>query len=162
MALNAHLKLVAENQGPLLGSVTQKGREGTIQVIAAMHEIVSPRDPASGRPTGKRVHKPFVITKLLDRSSPQLYSVLCNNENIRSFELQFFTPDKNGIERQHFTVRLENANISSIIFRMPNTRNRYAPQLPEREEVSFTYQKIVWIWNEGGITADDDWETPRS
>jgi len=161
MALNAHLRLVAEKQGPILGSVTQKGREGTIQVIAALHEIVSPRDPASGRPTGKRVHKPFVITKLLDRSSPLLYSVLCNNENIRSFELQFYTPDKNGIERQHFTVRLENANISSITARMPNTRNKYASQLAEREEIAFTYQKIVWTWNDGGISADDDWETPR-
>ena len=25
------------------------------------HTIVSPRDPASGLPTGKRMHKPFVI-----------------------------------------------------------------------------------------------------
>ena len=161
MALNAHLKIVAEKQGAILGSVTQKGREGSIQVIAAMHEIVSPRDPASGRPTGKRVHKPFVVTKVLDRSSPLLYNVLCNNENIKSFELSFYTPDKTGIERQHYTVRLENANISSIIFRMPNTRNKIASQLPEREEVAFTYQKIVWTWNEGGISADDDWETPR-
>jgi type VI secretion system secreted protein Hcp len=161
MALNAHLRIVAEKQGAILGSVTQKGREGSIQVIAAMHEIVSPRDPASGRPTGKRVHKPFVVTKVLDRSSPLLYSVLCHNENIKSFELQFYTPDKTGIERQHYTVRLENANISSIIFRMPNTRSKFAAQLPEREEVSFTYQKITWTWNEGGITADDDWESPR-
>jgi hypothetical protein len=32
-------------------------------------EIISPRDAASGLPTGKRMHKPFVITKELDRSS---------------------------------------------------------------------------------------------
>jgi type VI secretion system secreted protein Hcp len=161
MALNAYLKIVAEKQGAILGSVTQKGREGTIQVIAAMHEIVSPRDPASGRPTGKRVHKPFVVTKPVDRASPLIYSVLTHNENIRSFELQFFTPDKTGLERQHYTVRLDNANISAIVLRMPNTRHKFASQLVEREEVAFTYQKITWTWNEGGITADDDWETPR-
>lgn len=34
--------------------------------------IVSPRDAASGLPTGKRQHKPFVITKELDKSSPVL------------------------------------------------------------------------------------------
>jgi len=28
----------------------------------ASHEIVSPRDAASGLPTGKRMHKPLVIT----------------------------------------------------------------------------------------------------
>ncbi|HRI68160.1 MAG TPA: type VI secretion system tube protein TssD [Polyangium sp.] len=161
MALNAYLKIVAQRQGPILGSVTQRGREGSIQVIAVMHEITSPRDPASGRPTGKRAHKPLVLTKLLDRSSPLLYSVLVFNENISTFELQFYTPDKTGIERQHFTIRLTNANISAINFRMPNTRSKFAMQLAEREEVAFTYQKISWTWNEGGISADDDWETPR-
>jgi len=35
-------------------------------------DIVSPRDAASGLPTGKRMHKPFVITKELDKSSPML------------------------------------------------------------------------------------------
>lgn len=35
-------------------------------------EIISPRDAASGLPTGKRMHKPFTITKELDKSSPLL------------------------------------------------------------------------------------------
>lgn len=34
--------------------------------------IVSPRDAASGLPTGKRQHKPVVFTKEYDKSSPQL------------------------------------------------------------------------------------------
>ncbi len=38
--------------------------------ITFEQEIVSPRDMASGLPTGKRMHKPFVITKELDKSSP--------------------------------------------------------------------------------------------
>ena len=37
--------------------------------IIVGNEIVSPRDAASGLPTGKRMHKPFVITKELDVSS---------------------------------------------------------------------------------------------
>lgn len=39
-------------------------------VISFEQDIVSPRDAASGLPTGKRMHKPFVITKELDSSSP--------------------------------------------------------------------------------------------
>lgn len=38
--------------------------------ISFEQEVVSPRDVASGLPTGKRMHKPFVITKELDRNSP--------------------------------------------------------------------------------------------
>ena len=92
MALNAYLKLKGQTQGSIKGSVTQKGRENTIMVIAVSHEIVSPRDLASGQATGRRQHHPFVITKELDKSSPLLYNALCTNENITQFELQFFRP----------------------------------------------------------------------
>jgi type VI secretion system secreted protein Hcp len=161
MALNAYLSIVAEKQGPIRGSVTQKGREGTIMVIGAMHEVVCPRDPASGQPTGKRAHKPFTVLKELDRSTPLLFNVLCHNEIIRSWELQFWRPSPTGVERQHYTVRLVNANISSIHFKQPNNRIAKLAQFPQYEEVSFTYQKIEWLWTEGGIMASDDWETPR-
>lgn len=40
--------------------------------ISFEQEVLSPRDAASGLPTGKRMHKPFVITKELDKSSPLL------------------------------------------------------------------------------------------
>ena len=35
-------------------------------------EVSSPRDAASGMATGKRMHKPYTITKELDKSSPML------------------------------------------------------------------------------------------
>jgi len=166
MALNAYLKLKGQKQGEIKGSVTQKGREGKIMVISVNHEIVSPRDAASGLPTGKRQHKPLVITKELDKSSPLLYNVLVNNENITEFELQFWTPQiggavgGGGTEKQHYTIKLTNANIASINFRMLNNKNPELMRYAEYEEIAFTYQKIEWTWNDGGITADDDWESP--
>lgn len=161
MALNAYLSIVAQKQGPIQGSVTQKGRENKILVFSAIHEIVCPRDPASGLPTGKRTHKPFMILKELDRATPLLFSILANNENIASIELQFWQPSPTGVERQHFTVRLTNANISSIHFKMPNNRSTRLARLTEYEEVCFTYQRIEWTWNDGRLVTDDDWETPR-
>ena len=38
------------------------GDGDTLTAAATSHEIVSQRDAASGLPTGKRMHKPFVIT----------------------------------------------------------------------------------------------------
>jgi type VI secretion system secreted protein Hcp len=165
MALNAYLNLTGAKTGDIKGSVTQKGREGKIMVIAVSHEIVSPRDAASGLPTGKRQHKPFVITKELDQSSPLLYNLLCNNENITKWELQFWAPQISaatgtGQETQHFTVKLTNANIASIDFRMANNKHPDLMKFAEYEEVAFTYQKIEWMWVKGGITAMDDWEAP--
>jgi type VI secretion system secreted protein Hcp len=160
MALNAYLKLKGEKQGDIKGSVTQKERKDTIMVIAVNHEVVSPRDPASGLPTGKRMHKPFVITKELDKSSPLLYNVLCNNENLTEWELQFWQPSPTGAEKQHFTVKLTNANVASMHLIMPNNKVPELARFTEYEEVAFTYQKIEWTWMDGGITAQDDWESP--
>ena len=163
MALNAYLKLKGQKQGEIKGSVTQKGRENKIMVIAVSHEIASPRDPASGLATGKRMHKPFVITKELDKSSPLLYKALCTNENITEFELQFWSPNTRGAlgagtEMQNYTVKLTNANIVDIRFSMLNNKNPELVKFAEYEEVAFTYQKIDWTWVDGGITSSDDWE----
>jgi type VI secretion system secreted protein Hcp len=162
MALNAYLKLKGQKSGECKGSVTQKGREGKIAVIAVSHDIVSPRDAASGLPTGKRMHKPFVITKELDKSSPLLYNILVHNENITEWELQFWQPSATGAEKQHYSVKLLNANIASIDFRMANNKHPDLMKFSEYEEVAFTYQKITWTWVDGGITAEDDWEAPVS
>jgi type VI secretion system secreted protein Hcp len=162
MALNAYLRLKGQKTGEVKGSVTQKGREGKIMVIAASHSILSPRDPQSGLPTGMRMHKPFVITKEADKSSPVLYNMLVTNENISDWELQFWSPalasPGAGQEVQSHTVKLVNANIASIDFRMLNNKNPDLMRYAEYEEIAFTYQKITWTWNDGGITAGDDWE----
>jgi type VI secretion system secreted protein Hcp len=161
MALAAYLSITAERQGVIRGSVTQKGREGQILIIAVQHEIVAPRDPQSGIPTGRRMHKPFNIWKELDCSSPLLQAVLCTNENIVSARFDFWTASATGQEKQHYTVRLTNANISGITFKMANIRSAKLQRLAEYEEIALTYQKIEWTWNDGGKTAGDDWETPR-
>ena len=165
MALQAYLKLTGQKQGELKGSITQKGRENKIGVIAVSHDIVSPRDAASGLPTGKRMHKPLIITKELDKSTPLLLGALCTNENIKDFELQFWTPQLKaatgtGAEVQHFTIKLTNANIASIAFLMANNKHPDLMRLAEYEEVAFTYEKIEWTWTEGGIMATDSWEAP--
>ena len=136
-------------------------------VIAVSHEVVSPRDAASGLPTGKRMHKPFVITKELDKSSPLLYNALVTNENISQWQLQFWTPQLRaasgqGLEVQHYTVKLTHANIASISFRMANNKHPDLMKFAEYEEVAFTYRKIEWTWTDGGITAGDDWNEPMA
>lgn len=165
MALMAYLKLTGQKTGAVKGSITQKGREDSIGVIAVSHSIISPRDAASGLPTGKRMHKPFVITKELDKSSPLLYNMLVTNENIKDWELKFWTPQLKaatgtGTEVQHYVIKLINANIASMDFRQLHVKNPETAKFAEYEEIAFTYQKIIWTWNDGGITAEDDWEAP--
>ena len=166
MALNAFLSLKGQIQGNIIGSVIQKGREGKIMVIAVSHEVNSPRDPASGLPTGYRQHSPLIITKELDQSTPLLYTALKNNEKMTTFELQFWALQKlsgsgNGVEKQHYTIRLTNAQICDIRFTMLNNKNPELMRYAEYEEVAFTYQKIEWIWHLGNKIAMDDWESSQ-
>jgi type VI secretion system secreted protein Hcp len=154
-ALNAYLKLKGQKTGEIKGSVTQKGREHMIKVLAVSHSIVSPRDPASGLPTGKRQHKPITLTIELDRSAPLLHSALVNNEAMSSFEIKFWAPAVSkgvGAEVQTYTIRLSNAHVSEV-----RTIKPADPSAPDVLEVSFTYQKIEWAWNDPSLVATDEW-----
>ena len=163
MAATAYLSITGQKQGHIQGSVTLKGKEGQIAVYAVNHEILSPRDPASGLPTGRRMHKPLIITKELDKSTPLLYNSLTTNENLPEVILRFWAPSMHagsgsGMEIQNFTIKLTNASISSIELDMENNKLTELIKLPVLQRISFTYQKIEWTWVDGGITATDDWE----
>lgn len=59
-ALNAYLNLKGQKAGELKGGIT----------LVSITEAPAARDPASGLPTGKRQHKPLVLTAEIDRASP--------------------------------------------------------------------------------------------
>jgi type VI secretion system secreted protein Hcp len=157
MAHGAYLSITAQKQGKIKGPVTLPGRKDTIQVFAGGHDFVSPRDIQTGLPTGQRIHKPLFITKEIDCSSPLLMNVLVTNENIKELVLQFWQQDRTGRDTAFYTIRLLNANIAS--YKLVFSSDGPEPlQHPEREEFSFTYQKISWTWEQGAVTASDDWE----
>jgi type VI secretion system secreted protein Hcp len=81
--------------------------------------------------------------------------------------LQFWTPQLRatsgaGTEVQHYSIKLTNANLSAIDFNMQNNKNPELMKYAESVNYSFTYQKIEWLWNDGGIVAEDDWEAPSA
>ena len=164
MSLMTYAYLVGKSTGKVKGGVTQKGREEAIAVIAVSHGMVSPHDVASGQPSGKRIHKPWMFTKELDQATPLLYNMLATNETIISAVFRFWAPQVHagigaGSEVQNFTVTLTNARVASIDFRQANIRQPDLVKLAEYEEVALTYQKIEWTWMQGNIMAADDWAT---
>ena len=134
-AADATMSVTGQKQGSFGAS--------PMALIGLSHEIVSPRDLASGLPTGKRQHKPLVITKSIDKATPLLMNALVTNENLTQVVI---TLRQGG--QAVSTVKLTNASISA------------RQQHGMTESISFTYQKIEWTWIDGGITAQDDWEAP--
>ena len=156
MGDEAYLTCVGTRQGAFNGPVTTKGFEKSVAVNVAGHAIVSPRDAASGLPTGKRQHKPFTITKPVDKTSPLFYSAVITNEALSTCTIKFVQPVGAGAPDTYYIVKLTNASIGSIDFKKGDVRGA-AGRFGEYEEISFTYQKIEWTITEGGITATDDW-----
>jgi type VI secretion system secreted protein Hcp len=128
-------------------------------VYSYEHSIEQEINPASGLPTGKRQHKPFVISKEVDKSSPLLFSCIITG---KTFNVQF-----NFLERDPTsgntsmkvvkTIFLENASVVRVTELDDN------PDLigvSGKEQVAFAYQKITWTDVEESKASEDDWESP--
>jgi type VI secretion system secreted protein Hcp len=115
----------------------------SIPVLAVSHEIISPRDPVSGLPTGKRQHTPIQLTMQYGPSTPKFIQALVTNENLTSVLIGLL---RNGTLVA--TIKLTNASVSHYV------------QTNQNAEFDMTYQKITWTWLAGGITTSDDWVSP--
>lgn len=150
-----YLKLKGAKQGDIKGSITRKGREGWVEVLAASHQVVSPRDAASGQATGKRQHKPFSILKPVDSATPPLYSALVSNEMLTEWTLDCTARGLDGLEVLVYRVKLTNGAVAGVEFDSPGEGQPYAGKPVER--ASFVYQKIEWTWVPSSSTAIDGW-----
>ena len=157
MAQAFYITAQGQKQGAIKGDVTLKGHQGAILGLALTHDIASPRDPASGLPTGKRVHKPLIVTIPWGSATPRLLSALYTNENLTTMHLSFLRTTPAGIDVEFMTIDLTNASVSEVASTVPNVSDPNLSKLQEYNDVSFTYQKITTTFTVGGITATDDW-----
>lgn len=144
-------------QGQIKGDVTQKGKEGDIATIAVCNAASRPFDPATGLLTGSRSFQPFTILKTTDSASPKLYQALTTGERL-NVKINFFRVNQLGQDVLFQTITLDNALITSINEVKVDTADKTSIyNFGEYEQISFTFQKIVWTWTDGGITYSDNW-----
>lgn len=159
MAQAFYVNVTGQKQGAIKGDVTAKGHEGSILGWALSHEILSPRDAASGLATGKRMHKPLTITTPWGSATPKLLTAMYNNENLTSVLLRFSRIMADGKDTEFMTIELTKASVSDLVSRVPNVTDPNMKML-EYHEISFTYQKIKTTYLDGAIVAMDSWEAP--
>lgn len=139
------------------GEETAKGFVGTMQVFAFTHEIVSPRDPATGLATGRRQHQPIRCVVQQGLSLPLLAQALAENKVIPKVDVSFLKPNIEGIDTVYFKYTLTNATISSIRPWMPNVKDSSTTNFGAQVEVAFTYQTIQWNSVTGAKVFEDSW-----
>ncbi|HEX8541291.1 MAG TPA: Hcp family type VI secretion system effector [Pseudomonas sp.] len=169
MPTPAYLTITAEKQGLItkgtftsdsVGNIYQEGHEDEILVQAFDHQIIIPRDPQSGQPTGQRVHKPLMITKVFDKSSPLIFNALTAGERLTECELKWYRTSAEGNQQHYFTIKLEDAIIVDVTSRMPNCQDPNQSHFTHLEDVYFTYRKITWTHEVSGTSGSDDWRVP--
>jgi type VI secretion system secreted protein Hcp len=134
------MTLQLKTQGKITGSSTK--HEGSLDTPEGIechsfnYAVISPRDAASGLPSGKRTHKPIVVTREVDEASPLLWQALCTNEGFEVAKLSFLEPSGSGKETIHQTITLTNGTISKI---------EYAPPLmgKKRQAITFSYEELA-------------------
>lgn len=145
------------------GEAQVKEFAGAIEVLAYDWGIVSPRDPASGQATGKRMHKPFVVTKRIDKTTPHLVARCATGEHIKKATLILRRTGAQGAMETFIKIELRNVLVTSIANFDPDVDG---DGLGERtgskgvERVSFVYEQIALMDGSGGLLYVDDWSTP--
>ena len=171
MPTPAYLELEGVTQGAItegaftedsVGNIYQEGHENEILVQAFDHTVTVPTDVQSGQPTGQRMHKPMTITKVFDKSSPQLYVALSTGERLTKCLLKFYRTSTSGTQEHYFTIELADAIVTNIKAYMPNCQDPSQAHFTHLENVSFTYRQITWNHEVAGTSGSDDWRSPVS
>jgi type VI secretion system secreted protein Hcp len=148
--ITLYVKVVGKKQGTFKGDgLTSKAHLDQMLASAFDYGLVSPRDPATGQASGKRQHKPVVITKEWGPSMPQFLQAAATNEQLTKVTMEFWDTDNRGAQRLHFVVTLTNASVSEVSQRLAND--------VLTEDLSFTFQKITVEDRIGKTTFMDDW-----
>jgi type VI secretion system secreted protein Hcp len=158
MAYEFYMSIEGTTQGKFKGQSTRAAHKDKAPCIGFEYAVQSPRDVATGLASGKRQHKPLMITKEWGASSPQIFQACVTNEILKSVLLEYIHTTPEGKEEIYFTIKLTNATVSSLRqFTQEAAKHAESNDTHELEEVSFTFQKIDMENTAAKTAASDDW-----
>ena len=165
----AYVKIVGKVQGTLKGEASRIAGNNYIVALGFSYRATSPRDPATGQPSGKRQQMPITFTKALDATSPQIYQALITNEVLTQVTIEFMTTSAaaglgaaaGAKELAYYTITLSNATVSDIHQHMDQAEATVAGSstvpLDPMEDVSLTFEQITVTSNVSQTAATDSW-----
>ena len=146
-------------KGESIGNLARSGDRGdACHVIGYTDQVVRPKDPQTGQPTGNRIHQGLKVSKLIDKTSPILRQAITpdNTENF-TVELKFYRqPEGGGAEEHYYTITAEDAVIVDIVGITPNVNDRNFSDYVDYEDVTFTYKKITYKHEVSTTESTDD------
>lgn len=161
-----YVSIKGTKQGQFKGESPNPNLRDKMVALKFTYEVTSPRDAATGMVSGKRQHKPVVITKEWGAASPQLFQALVGSEPLAEVLMDFVGTDpKSGQEILTHRIRLTNAAVINIAHTMEQPGStggagtaKHATGIgqPHLEQISFTFQRIDLEDLIGKTVAADD------
>ena len=140
------------------GESSDGRRPGEIDVMSFSWGVSNTANAASGLPTGKRQHKPFSISKHVDKATPKLFERCCNGAHIPKVVLTFVRQSAAGGPEDYLIITMEDVVITS--YSIGASEAGQGSQLP-MEEISMSYGKITYRWIPTKEETFDSWKAQR-
>lgn len=150
------MAVTGQVQGRFGGGNTAVGQRGTMALLASSVSLVSPRDPASGLPTGRLQPGPVEVVKSLDVATPKIVQAQVNNENLTSVVIRYWRPSTAGALQNHFTITLTNASFVSF----SSDASTAGSASTVREALKLFWQRMEMKDEVTGLITIVDWESP--
>jgi type VI secretion system Hcp family effector len=163
MAYEFYVTIEGTKQGKFKGESPREAHTAKIAGLGMSHEIQSPRDLATGKPSGKVQHGQIKFLKEWGAASPQLFHAMVENEVLKSVLFEFFKTKPTGEEYVYHTITLEEATVARIEYSTGRgtgegtAKHGAAYDTHEVEQVGLTYRKIVHENKDGQTMGEDDW-----
>lgn len=157
MAYEFYVTVVGTKQGAFVPETQDGPHAGTITGTAFHYGVEIPRDPSSGRATGRRLHHPVSFVKPWGGASPQFFSAITTNELLDHALFEFVRTNEAGEEYVFATLRLDHAHVTEIEQYLEGFDNGgVLPPARPHERISLTFQRITLENLDAGTTATDE------
>jgi type VI secretion system secreted protein Hcp len=156
MAYEFYVTIEGAKQGRFAGESPRSVHKGKLAGIGFSYEVTSPRDAASGQATGRRQHGEVTFTKEWGAASPQLFTALVSDEQIKSALFEFVRTNDVGVEYVFHTIRLTEAAITGI-HQYIATQDDAELDNAELEDVALTFRGIEIANLDAKTSASDSW-----
>jgi type VI secretion system Hcp family effector len=154
------IKITGQKSGQFKGESLRSGETDRSDLIGYVLDVKTPIDAATAQSTGRRQYQPITIWKRSGASSPQYFSALATNEEIRNVVIQYSATDATGRLQPYYTVELENVRVVGYkqLFGTPEPQGlKLAGDLPVLyDEIKISFVKITVTQLKERTTATDD------
>jgi type VI secretion system secreted protein Hcp len=147
------------NTADSIGNAYQESHTNEVTVLAFDTNVVIPRDPQSGQPTGLRVHKPAQLRVAFSKASPMLWQALAAGETLQ-IAVSFYRTAMTGQQEKYFTISYTDCLLVEGRGYVPDVIDEKFKNYPHMEAWDFTYRKVDWTHEKAGTSGSDDWRAP--